>query len=55
MDVDVFRSARFWMTVALFAALTIMACLRVITGDVAVGTMAGVVGGYGVGRTKVGS
>lgn len=47
---DVLRSSRFWLSLAIVAAATLLACFKVISGDLAIGTMSGLLGGFGVGK-----
>lgn len=47
---QVFSSTRFWISVLVCIAATLLAALKVISGDLAIGTMSGLVGGFGVGK-----
>ncbi len=48
---ETLKSSRFWIAVLICGAVTALACLRIITGDLAVGVMSGILGGFGVGKT----
>jgi hypothetical protein len=47
---EVFKSSRFWISMAVIASVTLLACLNIVSGDMAVGTMTGLVGGFGIGK-----
>lgn len=48
---QVLGSSRFWISLVIVVSVTLLAALKIVSGDLAVGTMGGLVGGFGVGKT----
>lgn len=48
---DVIGSTRFWVSIVVCICVTVLAGLKIISGDLACGIMGGLVGGFGVGKT----
>lgn len=48
---QVLTSSRFWISLLIVVCVTVLAALKIVSGDLAVGTMGGLVGGFGVGKT----
>lgn len=48
---DVIKSSRFWISLAIVAAVTALACLKAISGGEAVASMLGLLGGFGVAKS----
>jgi hypothetical protein len=47
---EVIKSSRFWISIVIIVSLTVLAALKVISGEAATGGMMGLLGGFGVGK-----
>ena len=47
---NVLKSPRFWISLAIIGAVTMLALYKLISGDLAVGTMGGLLGGGVLGK-----
>jgi hypothetical protein len=48
---DVIKSSRFWISIVIVAAVTVMACLGKVSGEAATGAMTGLLAGFGVAKS----
>lgn len=48
---DVIKSSRFWISVAIVASITVLSCLGKLTGESATAAMMGLLGGFGVAKS----
>lgn len=52
---DVIKSSRFWLSLAIIAAAVVLAVTKLIDGNVAIATMTGLLGGFGVAKAGASS
>ncbi len=48
---EVIKSSRFWIAIVICISCLTLAVLKIVTGDMAIGTMMGILAGFGVGKT----